>query len=159
MKFANPRTVWKKYLFDAFELAKKNKKELTVFVHYHANNSVPHDYKINETAAKFDFDFSKEDTVEIDDMTTACSGKINGLIYVFNFITMTYRTFFNRSIYRMTTFRTFTHRNIKGKVITSLDSSNIKEFKILLLTQMSVKIYMNCLPAIGILINLSPMKF
>ena len=29
MKFANPRTVWKKYLFDAFELAKKNKKELT----------------------------------------------------------------------------------------------------------------------------------
>ena len=85
MKFANPRTVWKNYLFDAFELAKKNKKELTVFVHYHANNSVPHDYKINETAAKFDFDFSKEDTVAIDDMTTACSGKINGLIYMFNF--------------------------------------------------------------------------
>lgn len=85
MKFANPRIVWKDYIFKVITEAKKNKKEVTIFVHYHQNNSVPAEYKINETAAKFDFDFNSEDTIDIDDVTTSCSGLIDGNIYVFNF--------------------------------------------------------------------------
>ena len=84
MKFANPRTVWKNYIYKVINEAKRNKKELTIFVHYHQNNSVPVDFKINETAAKFDFNF-EYDTLNIDDITTSCTGEIQKLIYVFNF--------------------------------------------------------------------------